>query len=60
MYDFPKHPRGETQEFDDRAIFCYFKLKLAAGTLKHDFTDRQCNFLVNLMTENNKTSISYE
>ena len=62
MYEFSKHPRGEQEarELDDRAIFCYFRLKLTADTLKHDFTDKQCTFLVNLMTDNSKTNVSYE
>lgn len=45
---------------DDHSIYCYFKVRLQPGTLKQDFTDRQCSFLVNLLTNNSSTSASYE
>ena len=46
--------------FDDRDIYCFFRTNLQPGTLKQDFTDRQTSFLVNLMTDNNSTHVSYE
>lgn len=61
LYEFPKNPRADViSGIDDHSIYCYFKVRLQPGTLKQDFTDRQCSFLVNLMTDNNSTSVSYE
>jgi len=33
---------------------------LQSGTLKSDFTDKQCSFLVNLITDNTDSEVSYE
>lgn len=64
MYEFPKNPRasqsGQNRGIDDHSIYCFFKLNLQPGTLKQDLTDKQCSFLVNLMTDNNSTKVSYE
>jgi hypothetical protein len=65
MHEFPKHPRSSENRnvprvLDDRAIFCYFRLNLQAETLMADFTDKQCTFLINLMTDNNKHEVNYE
>lgn len=61
MYEFPKNPRkDDSNNFDDHSIFCFFKINLQADTLKQDFTDKQCSFLVNLMTDNNSTKVTYE
>lgn len=41
-------------------LYCFFKVSLQSGTLKQDFTDKQCSFLVNLMTDNNASRVTYE
>ena len=38
---------------DDRALELFFRHTLQADTLKTDINDKQCTFLVNIMTDNN-------
>lgn len=45
---------------DDRALFVFFTCNLQPETLKTVITERQCTFLVNLMTDNNQSCINYE
>ena len=55
-------PHGEPDclGIDDRALELFFRHTLQADTLKSNITDRQCTFLVNIMTDNNHSQISYE
>jgi Ca2+-binding EF-hand superfamily protein len=43
-----------------KTFYCYFRCTLSPGTLKNELTERQCNFLVNLMVDNNHSEVSYE
>lgn len=43
-----------------KAFFCYFRVNLSPGTLKSELSEKDCNFLVNLMTDNNHSMVSYE
>ena len=36
---------------DEKTLFVYFKLNIKRGTLKGELTERQCAFLVNLMSD---------
>ena len=45
---------------DDRGLFVFFTCNLQPETLKTVITEKQCTFLVNLMTDNNQTFINYE
>jgi len=58
--DLSDYTIEQSHGLDEQAIFCYFKLKLQHGTLKSELTERQCSFLINLMSDTNQTSTSYE
>jgi hypothetical protein len=45
---------------EEKTLFVYFKLNLQQGTLKTELTERQCAFLINLMSDTHKTEVSYE
>lgn len=53
---------GETDYMgiDDRSLFVFFTCNLQPDTLKSDISEKQCTFLVNLMTDNNQSVITYE
>lgn len=56
----PSSNRIETNGICHKAFYCYFQVKLNPGTLKCELTEKQCSFLVNLMTDNNHSVVSYE
>lgn len=62
MQDFApsSYREDESNGITHKAFFCYFKVKLNAGTLKCELTEKHCSFLVNLMTDNNCSVVSYE
>lgn len=43
-----------------KAFFGFFRSNLNPGTLKSELTEKQCSFLVNIMTDNNQSVVSYE
>ena len=45
---------------DEKSLNVYFKLNLQTATLKGELTERQCAFLVNLMSDTHQTEVSYE
>lgn len=63
MKEFPvESRRGVIDQLgiDDRALFVFFTYNLQPETLKSQITEKQCTFLVNLMSDNNQNMISYE
>ena len=55
-----KRDDREVFGIDDRALFVFFTCNLQPDTLKTIITEKQCTFLVNIMTDNNQSVISYE
>ena len=63
ILEFPKDPRPGATDWtgiDDRSLFVFFTCNLQPATLKSEISEKQCTFLVNLMTDNNKSVVTYE
>ena len=61
IVEYPRDPRpGDYNGIFDRSLYVFFTCNLQPGTLKSDITEKQCTFLVNLMTDNNQSVVSYE
>ena len=64
MQEFEPDSHRELQELERgitfKAFYSYFRTNLSPGTLKSELTEQQCNFLVNIMTDNNQSFVSYE
>ena len=63
IQEYPRDPRTGNTDYtgiDDRALFVFFTCNLQPGTLKSDISEKQCTFLVNLMTDNNQSFVTYE
>lgn len=63
IQEYPRDPRQTGTDYvgiDDRSLFVFFTCNLQPDTLKSDISEKQCTFLVNLMTDNNKSVVSYE
>ena len=54
-YPIENPSRGEQDilGINDRALFVFFTCNLQPDTLKTEISEKQCGFLVNLMTDNN-------
>ena len=54
--EYPRDPRQGADEYGgimDRSLYVFFTCNLQPGTLKSEISEKQCTFLVNLMTDNN-------
>ena len=63
IVEYPRDPRQGGDDYTgifDRSLFVFFTCNLQPGTLKSDISEKQCTFLINLMTDNNQTVVSYE
>ena len=63
IQEYPRDPRAGGTDYtgiDDRSLYVFFTCNLQPATLKSDISERQCTFLVNLMTDNNQSVVSYE
>ena len=46
--------------FDDRSLHHFFEYCLQQDTLVSDISQRECTFLVNLLSENGRNWVNYE
>lgn len=56
IQEYPRDPRQGATDYtgvDDRSLYVFFTCNLQPATLKSDISEKQCTFLINLMTDNN-------
>ena len=56
IQEYPRDPRAGATDYtgvDDRSLYVFFTCNLQPATLKSDISEKQCTFLINLMTDNN-------
>ena len=58
--DYPRDPNRLMSTLDDRSLFNFFGYCLQPDTLASEITERECTFLVNLLSENGRSWVNYE
>ena len=58
--DYPRDPNRLMNTLDDRSLCHFFQYCLQPDTLVSEITERECTFLVSLLSENGRNFVTYE